>query len=50
MTEMVAGLDLVEEMLYVAAGHPLRVAQHEVRRQGWAIESRVYAEDPPRRR
>ena len=48
VTEAVAGLDLVEEMLHVAAGHKLRLAQHEVQRRGWAIEARVYAEDPLR--
>ena len=48
VTEAVAGLDLIEEMLHVAAGHPLRLAQHQVQRRGWAIEARVYAEDPLR--
>jgi len=48
VTEMVTGLDLVEEMLRVAAGEKLRIAQEDVRFNGWAIEARVYAEDPLR--
>jgi propionyl-CoA carboxylase alpha chain len=48
VTEMVTGLDLVEEMIRVAAGEPLRFAQGDVRLDGWAVESRVYAEDPTR--
>jgi len=48
VTELVAGLDLVEIMIRVAAGEKLPLTQAEVRRQGWAIESRVYAEDPLR--
>lgn len=46
VTEMVSGLDLVEHMLYSAAGHPLAIKQSDVSVNGWAIESRVYAEDP----
>ena len=42
------GIDLVEEMIRVAAGEKLSIAQADVRRIGWAIESRVYAEDPLR--
>jgi len=46
VTELVTGLDLVEEMIRVAAGEPLRFGQDEVRLKGWAIEARIYAEDP----
>ncbi|KAI8147236.1 carbamoyl-phosphate synthase L chain, ATP binding domain-containing protein [Fennellomyces sp. T-0311] len=46
ITEYVTGLDLVEQMLYSAAGYPLTIQQKEVQCRGWAIESRVYAEDP----
>ncbi len=48
VTEMVTGLDLVELMLRVAAGEPLPLSQKDVRLTGWAMESRVYAEDPIR--
>ena len=48
VTEMVTGLDLVEEMIRIAAGERLRFAQEDVRLEGWAVESRVYAEDPSR--
>jgi propionyl-CoA carboxylase alpha chain len=46
VTEMVTGIDLVEQMIRVAAGEKLRIAQNDVTLQGWAVESRVYAEDP----
>jgi propionyl-CoA carboxylase alpha chain len=48
VTEMVTGIDLVEEMIRVAAGEKLRLAQADVKLEGWAVESRVYAEDPTR--
>ena len=48
VTELVTGLDLVELMLKVAAGEKLPFTQADVRRNGWAIESRIYAEDPYR--
>ncbi|KAG1356959.1 hypothetical protein G6F62_001947 [Rhizopus arrhizus] len=46
ITEYVTHLDLVEHMLYSAANHPLALAQKDVKLNGWAFESRVYAEDP----
>jgi len=48
ITEMITGVDIVEEMLRVAAGHKLRITQDRVPIKGWAMESRVYAEDPYR--
>ncbi|TWG89936.1 propionyl-CoA carboxylase alpha chain [Mesorhizobium sp. J18] len=48
VTELITGLDLVEEMIRVAAGEKLRIGQEDVRLNGWAIESRLYAEDPYR--
>lgn len=48
VTELVTGLDLVELMIRVAAGEPLRIRQKEVKLKGWAVESRIYAEDPYR--
>ena len=48
VTEAVTGLDLVEQMIRVAAGEPLSFTQEDVRLDGWAIETRVYAEDPYR--
>ncbi|HKI34371.1 MAG TPA: acetyl/propionyl/methylcrotonyl-CoA carboxylase subunit alpha, partial [Gemmataceae bacterium] len=46
VTEMITGLDLVELMIRVAAGEKLPFRQDEVRRDGWAIECRINAEDP----
>jgi propionyl-CoA carboxylase alpha chain len=48
VTELVTGLDLVELMIRVAAGEKLPFAQEDVRLSGWAIEARIYAEDPTR--
>lgn len=48
VTEEITGLDLVEQMIRVAAGEPLAFGQDEVTLTGWAIENRVYAEDPYR--
>jgi propionyl-CoA carboxylase alpha chain len=48
VTEMVTGLDLVELMIRVAAGEKLPFEQKDVKLKGWAIEARVYAEDPVR--
>ncbi|MFK7792975.1 MAG: biotin/lipoyl-containing protein, partial [Devosiaceae bacterium] len=42
------GVDLVEQMIRSAAGHPLSMAQSDVTLSGWSVESRVYAEDPVR--
>ena len=46
VTEMITGLDLVEAMIRVAAGEPLPFRQEDVRRDGWALECRINAEDP----
>ncbi len=48
VTEKITGLDLVEWMIRIAAGEKLDFAQSDVRIDGWAMESRVYAEDPYR--
>jgi propionyl-CoA carboxylase alpha chain len=48
VTEMVTGLDLVEQMIRIAAGEALSIKQTDVKLSGWSIESRVYAEDPYR--
>jgi len=49
VTEMITGVDLVEEMIRVAYGEKLRLAQADVKLKGWAVESRIYAEDPTRK-
>src|SRR5882724_2865582 len=46
VTEMVTGIDLVEQMIRVAAGEKLSIKQSDIKPSGWAIESRIYAEDP----
>ncbi|RZN30456.1 biotin/lipoyl-containing protein, partial [Bradyrhizobium sp. Leo121] len=46
VTELVTGIDLVEQMIRVAAGEQLSLTQKDVTLTGWAVESRVYAEDP----
>ncbi|MGO8739199.1 acetyl-CoA carboxylase biotin carboxylase subunit [Rhodoblastus sp.] len=48
VTELITGVDLVEQMIRVAAGEVLAIRQSDVHLKGWAIESRVYAEDPTR--
>ena len=48
VTELVAGVDLVELMIRVADGEKLPFTQDDIRQKGWAIEARVYAEDPER--
>ncbi len=48
VTECITGIDLVEQMIRVAAGEPLGMTQADVRLDGWAIENRIYAEDPYR--
>ena len=48
VTELVTGIDLVEQMIRVAAGEKLSIKQGDVKLNGWAVESRVYAEDPYR--
>jgi len=48
VTELVTGVDLVEAMIRIAAGERLWLRQEDIRAEGWAIEARVYAEDPRR--
>ncbi len=48
VTECITGIDLVEQMIRVAAGEKLELTQEQVPLHGWAIENRVYAEDPYR--
>ena len=48
VTELVTGIDLVEQMIRVAAGEKLSIRQSDVKLHGWAVESRIYAEDPYR--
>ena len=48
VTELITGVDLVEEMIRIANGEPLRLSQDDVKLNGWAIENRLYAEDPYR--
>jgi len=46
VTELVTGIDIVEEQIRIARGEPLRLKQEDIRQQGHAIECRIYAEDP----
>ena len=48
VTELVTGIDLVEQMIHIAAGEPLTLKQSDIKLSGWAVESRIYAEDPYR--
>ena len=48
VTEAITGVDLVEQMIRVAAGQKLELTQDDIKIDGWAIENRVYAEDPYR--
>ncbi len=48
VTELITGIDLVEQMIRVAAGEELKIRQKDVTLKGWAVESRLYAEDPYR--
>lgn len=48
VTEMITGVDIVKEMLRVAAGRKLRYTQDDIRLKGWSIECRILAEDPYR--
>ncbi len=48
VTELITGIDLVEQMIRVAAGEPLPMQQSDLKINGWAMESRLYAEDPYR--
>jgi propionyl-CoA carboxylase alpha chain len=48
VTELVTGIDLVEQMIRIAAGEKLDFGQSDIRTKGWAIEARIYAEDPAR--
>ena len=48
VTEFITGLDLVEQMIRIAAGDPLPLTQEQIHLNGWAVETRIYAEDPER--
>jgi propionyl-CoA carboxylase alpha chain len=48
VTELITGIDLVEQMIRVAAGEKLTLAQSDIKLSGWSVETRIYAEDPYR--
>jgi propionyl-CoA carboxylase alpha chain len=48
VTELVTGIDLVEQMIRIAAGEKLAIKQSDIKLDGWAVETRIYAEDPYR--
>ena len=49
ITELITGVDLVEQQLLIAAGHPLAFKQKDIKINGHSVEYRVYAEDPSRK-
>ena len=49
VTEMISGVDLVEQMLRSASGEKLKIKQKDLKIDGWAVETRIYAEDPYRK-
>lgn len=49
VTEMITGIDLVEQMILIAAGYPLKYKQEDIKINGHSIEYRIYAEDPSRK-
>ena len=48
VTELITGIDLVEQMIRIAAGEKLPFTQDDIKVNGWAFEARIYAEDPAR--
>ena len=46
VTELITGIDIVEEMIKIAYGDKLRLNQNDIKLNGWSFESRIYAEDP----
>ena len=48
ITELVTGVDLVKAQIEIAAGQPLALRQADIQQRGWAVECRIYAEDPAR--
>ena len=48
VTEEITGIDLVEQMIRIANGEKLQIKQEDVKINGWAMEARIYAEDPIR--
>ena len=46
VTELITGIDIVEEMIKIASGEKLRLTQKDIKLNGWSFESRIYAEDP----
>jgi propionyl-CoA carboxylase alpha chain len=49
VTEQITGVDLVEQMILIAAGHPLKMKQEDIKINGHSVEFRIYAEDPSRK-